>query len=113
MRGSSALEEALRDAPGARAWVVWEPVLTTDFGPPTASTSSRVTRASQLWDAHRALSDELRKKPWSDPDGEIVWDFVAVFPPGARWGDAPSFHGGPVVRVAEGLRRALQESGRR
>jgi hypothetical protein len=107
VRGSSALEEALKGAGDVRAWVVWEPVLATDFGPPSASTAAGVTRAAQLWDPRRLLSDELRHKPWADTDGELVWDFVAVFPPGARWGDAPSFHGAPVVHVAESLRRAL------
>ena len=108
MRGSSALEKVLQDAGGVRAWVVWEPVIPTDFGPPSATTAAMVPRATQLWDAHRALSNALRDKPWADADGEYVWDYVAVFPPGARWGDAPSFHGAPVVQVAESLRAALR-----
>jgi hypothetical protein len=107
VRGSSALEKVLQDAGDLRAWVVWEPVILTDLGPPSEATAARVSRAAQLWDRHRALSDALRDKPWAEADGEIVWDYVAVFPPGARWGDAPSFHGGPVVRVAESLRAAL------
>ena len=107
MRGSSALEDALKDAGDVRAWVVWEPIIATDLGPPSEATAARVSRAVQLWDAHRALSNALREKPWAEADGESVWDYVAVFPPGARWGDAPSFHGAPVVRVAESLRAAL------
>jgi hypothetical protein len=107
VRGSSALENALMHAGNVRAWVVWEPILRTDFGPPSADTAARVTLATQLWDEHRALSNSLRDKPWAEADGEYVWDYVAVFPPGARWGDSPSFHGTPVVRVAESLRAAL------
>ena len=82
-------------------------IIATDLGPPSEATAARVSRAVQLWDAHRALSNALREKPWAEADGESVWDYVAVFPPGARWGDAPSFHGAPVVRVAESLRAAL------
>jgi hypothetical protein len=107
VRGSSALEKALQGAGDLRAWVVWEPVIPTDLGPPSEATAARISRAAQLWDARRTLSNSLRDKPWAEPDGETVWDYVAVFPPGARWGDAPSFHGAPVASVAESLRAAL------
>lgn len=110
-------------APGSRisALVVWEPVILSDVGMPTSSTLSLVSdrRATQFWDENRALSQFLVRAAIEDPsllaEGEsvdpdmIVWDFVAVFPPGAVWGDhpRPSYYGGPVVDVMEKVRSAL------
>jgi ligand-binding sensor domain-containing protein len=110
VRGASALQSALQSAGEVRAWVVWEPVLATDLGPPSAATASLVrdARATQLWDAHRALSGELLRMPWIEDEEGIVWDYVAVFPPGTHWGDKPSFAGAPVVQVAESLQAALR-----
>jgi hypothetical protein len=107
VRGASALESALDGTRDVRAWIVWEPVLKTDLGPPSAATAALAPKTAQLWDEHRALSGELLRKPWADEDDGVVWDYVAVFPPGARWGDAPTFRGAPVVQVAERLRATL------
>jgi hypothetical protein len=43
----------------------------------------------------------------------IVWDYIAVYPPGAVWEDGPPealYHGGPVVRVTEPARSAVDHA---
>jgi hypothetical protein len=97
----------LRDVhdPNVRVFVVWEPVLITDWHPPGASAVARVpdARVTQFWDPGRTLSQSIRR-------GRVVWDYVAIFPPVVRWSDvfpAPRFSGTPVVRVIDDLRRQL------
>jgi hypothetical protein len=103
-------------------FVVWEPVIATDFAPPTTGTLTRVRdrRAAQYWDHDRALSAEIVRSVLTDPDrygleeklesNSIVWDTVAVFPPEVRWeGEfpVPAYYGFPVVNAARGLGDAL------
>jgi len=123
VRGASALEDLLRKSPdpGLRAFVVWEPVIWTDVTPPLTSVLSRVSdrRASQLWDQGRLVSADLLKAiqtdmPEGDPDrpddDTIVWDCVAIYPPGSRWEQslpAPAFIDCPVVRAIEEVARRL------
>jgi hypothetical protein len=96
------------DDPGVRVFVVWEPVLITDWHAPGAGALRRLpdARVTQFWDRERALSHAIRPQ-------HLVWDWVAVFPPGVRWGDAfphPQFAGAPVVRVIEDFRGNLPPS---
>jgi len=70
------------------------------------------TRAEQFWDKHRVVSHLMGEHD----RGSIVWDYIAVYPPGAVWEASPprgSYDGGPVVRVIGDVRgalaRALQE----
>ena len=113
----------LRDVrdPDLRAFVVWEPVLLTDWHAPGKDAVGRIpdARAMQFWDAPHTLSKEIRRAAQADPAavlgehrlrGSIIWDFVAVYPPSVQWTDAfpaARFAGAPVVRVADDLRRAL------
>ncbi|MDX2153355.1 MAG: hypothetical protein SFV54_21605 [Bryobacteraceae bacterium] len=105
-----------------RVFVVWEPVLDSDTGPPDAKAQARVRdgRAEHFWDGKLRLSESARQTMLKDPapvvgkeslvTGEIVWDFVGVFPPGVRWSGAfpaPSFKGAPVVDVIPALRTAI------
>lgn len=139
MRGASALADLLAAWPAspgspasaspsawksARVLVIWEPVVDTDVGPPSAAETARLgdRRVRQFWDAGHAVSSALlptlrASLPPAElavldgPDGApVVWDFVAVYPPGARWTTpppAPDFHGYPVVRSIDGLRARL------
>lgn len=97
----------LRDVhdPNVRVFVVWEPVLVTDWHAPGAGAVGRVpdARVRQFWDPRHALSQAIRR-------GRVVWDFVAIYPAGVRWGDkfpAAQFAGAPVVRVIDDFRRHL------
>ena len=92
-------------------FVVWEPVLLTDWAAPSTAVLRRAAdrRAQQYWDKGRLLSKAMGEKD----DDSIVWDSVAVYPPGARWQDAPpkpQFFDGPVVRVVPALRQAIQQA---
>lgn len=79
---------------------------------------SRVSdpRAAQYWDRGLVLSKAVQPVLIADAapvagksslvTGKYVWDFVAVFAPGARWDAAfplPAFKGAPVADVAREL----------
>ena len=118
MRGASAIQSVLEQVhdTGLRAFIVWEPVLLTDWATPSTSTLSRVRdpRAMQFWDRRRLLSKALggpARFPRTDPVNriqfnmhDVIWDFVAIYPPGT---DRPSFTGAPVVSLADEVRREL------
>jgi hypothetical protein len=94
-----------------RALVVWEPVLATDWLSPSTMTLSRLsdTRAAQFWDKGRLVSRSLGEHDRRS----IVWDYIAVYPPGTLWEDhAPEapYHGGPVVQVAEVARASVTQA---
>lgn len=113
----------MRDIPDPRlrVFVIWEPVLLTDWHAPGTAAVSRVpdARAVQFWDPQHALSAEIRRAANADPrailgehrlHANVVWDFVALYPPGVEWRDAwpaAQFAGAPVVRVIDELKRYL------
>ena len=98
--------------PRIRVFVVWEPVLPTDWAAPSTATLARVAdnRAQQYWDKGRLLSKAMGETGKSS----IVWDHVAVYAPGALWRDTPPqplYQDGPVVRVVSALTEALERAG--
>jgi hypothetical protein len=112
-------------AAGVKVLVVWEPVLFTDFEPPSNRQLGRVSdpRAAQFWDksgtVSRAIAPAIVARGQDDDrhryrtKGELLWDTVAIYPAGARWAERapePAYTGGPVVTVASDLRNALQKS---
>jgi len=104
-----------------RAFVVWEPVVWSDLTPPLTSVLARVSdrRAAQHWDRGRLVSAVLLKAIQADlaegdanrPDDDtIVWDCVAIYPPGSRWEDhlpAPAFIDCPVIKAIDEVGRRL------
>lgn len=124
MRGASALQRVLDDNPaaGLSVFVVWEPVVWTDLGPPMTSVLGLVhdRRARQYWDRERVLSEDILRGLRADParysldeplpDDTIVWDVVAVFPRGQLWDSdfpPPAYYGAPVVEAIDELRASL------
>jgi hypothetical protein len=106
----------LKDFSGkpVRAFVVWEPVLPTDWTAPSTWTLRRISdcRAAQFWDKRRLISHLMGEHSRRS----IVWDYIGVYPAGAVWIDHPPralYDGGPVVKVSDSARaavdRALQE----
>ncbi len=94
-----------------RAFVIWEPVLPTDWSAPSSAALSRISdaRASQFWDHDRLVSHLLGEHDRRS----IVWDHVLVFPAGETWGDEPPralYRGGPVVRVTSFAEAALDRA---
>ena len=94
-----------------RAFVVWEPVLTTDWTQPSTATLRRISdpRAAQFWDKKRLISHSMGEHDRKS----IVWDYIAVYPPGALWTERPPeplYHGRPVVTVTEPARAAIAKA---
>jgi hypothetical protein len=111
LQGASAFQKLLdeqRDQ-NIRVFVVWEPVLLTDFGAPSTATLKRISdpRAYQYWDKGHLISRLLGKRDHSS----VVWDYVAVYEPGRVWDQAPpepAYSSVPVVRAIGAAREAIQ-----
>jgi hypothetical protein len=92
-----------------RAFVVWEPVLPTDWGAPSTAALKRISdgRAAQYWDKDRLVSKSLGER-----DSEsIVWDHIVVYAPGATWNQAPAlFAGGPIVKMIAPANEAITKA---
>ncbi|PYX55698.1 MAG: hypothetical protein DMG73_16815 [Acidobacteria bacterium] len=111
MQGASATEQLLREinSHDLRVFVIWEPVLATDFAAPSTAALARIpdARAAQYWDRKRALSHLLgeHNRP------TVVWDYIAVYAPGTLWQDAPPkpvYSDHPVRDVISGAKDAIQ-----
>jgi len=94
-----------------RAFVIWEPVLPTDWSSPSTAALRRIfdTRAAQFWDKSRLISRSMGEHDRRS----VVWDYIAVYPAGAEWNDSPPqalYHGNPVVRVTGPARTALVQA---
>ena len=109
MQGASATGRLLTEftAKPVRPLIVWEPVLPTDFGPPSTASLRRIAdpRTIQFWDSRRLISHVLGEHD----DDTIVWDYVAVYSVNTLWNQRPKplFEAGPVVRVVAPLRQAV------
>jgi hypothetical protein len=111
LQGASAIEEVLKEFPGrrVRAFVIWEPVLATDWGAPSTAALNRIsdTRVAQYWDKGRLVSKFMGEHD----KRTIVWDHIAVYPPGAIWNHTPPmFADGPVVQVLQAAREAIAKA---
>jgi len=101
-------------------FVIWEPVLLTDWRRPGGSQTALVPdpRAIHFWDIDRKLSalyggpanlDSLA--PVRDVGfqmEDVVWDAALVYPPGAKWGDAAKILLAPVAKYRDQLAEALR-----
>lgn len=95
----------------ARVFVVWEPVLFSDWSSPSTATLGRIpgAQAAQFWDKERLISHSMGEHDRRS----IVWDYIAVYPPGAVWETSlpePLYSGGPVIRVIDEARSALSQA---
>jgi len=111
LQGASATEQLLREinSKDVRVFVIWEPVLATDFTAPSTAALARIPdlRTSQYWDRKRALSHLLGERDRSS----VVWDYIAVYAPGPLWQDAPPksvYSDHPVRDVISGAKDAIQ-----
>ena len=98
-------------AKSARIFVVWEPVLFTDWSSPSTATLDRIpdAQATQFWDKQRLISHSMGEHDRRS----TVWDYIAVYPRGAVWEGRPPeplYSGGPVVRVINEAHSALSSA---
>jgi hypothetical protein len=92
-----------------RVFVIWEPVLATDFVAPSTAALARIpdARVAQYWDRKRTLSHLLGERNRST----VVWDYIAVYAPGTLWQDAPPkpiYSDNPVRDVISGAKDSIQ-----
>lgn len=93
-------------------FVIWEPVLPTDWMSPSTATLKRISdlRARQYWDNGRLLSKALGE---TDNDS-IVWDQILVYQRGVSWTDAspptPLSSEGPVKDVISKFTATLHQA---
>lgn len=81
-----------------QVFVIWEPVLATDWGKPGSGLTSNVAdaRAVHYWDPERRLSgmfggpgkvEELsERREIGFKMKDVVWDAALVYAPGVKWG---------------------------
>jgi hypothetical protein len=98
LKGASGLNRLLeaRAARDVAVFVVWQPVLSTDWGQPGTPVLRRLAHPEvrQYWDSGRVVAEDLRRT-FETPDrgpsccyqNGVWWDFIAVFPPGGEWRD--------------------------
>lgn len=100
---------AQRSKERLRVFVVWEPVLPTDWGAPSTASLKRISdpRVQQYWDKDRLLSKAMGEKGSSS----IVWDWVGVYSSESQWQSAPpkpAFEDGPIIDVLPKLTAAVE-----
>src|SRR5215469_18690953 len=93
-----------------RVFVVWEPVLATDWASPSTAALARLSdsRITQFWDKHRLVSHSMGEHDRRS----VVWDYIAVYGAGSVWEESPPpalYHGNPVVKAIDVARGAVAE----
>lgn len=120
------MADVLRGNQGAkvRVFVIWEPVLATDWWRPSQALTSNVPdrRAVHFWDPGRRLSAAYGDAPKLDLLAgvrkvgfrmkDVVWDTALIYPPGAKWGSPAQLLVAPVVEYRDDLAEALAQLAR-
>lgn len=127
LQGASAVQTVLDQLPqrDLRVYIIWVPVMQSDTGPPDAESRARLSdaRVRHYWDASNRLAAlwqpalKAEKTPVLGKEslvtGKNLWDFVAVFPPGARWDEVPPppiFKAAPVKDFGDPLLAHLRQN---
>lgn len=98
-----------------RAYIIWEPILASDWTRPTSGVLERITdtRAAQYWDpnhltaaklAEAMLADAQHPQPRCCTSNGILWDLIAVYPRGVTWSSTlprASYIDGPVWELTQ------------
>jgi hypothetical protein len=109
LQGASAFQKLLEEQreETIRVFVIWEPVLPTDLAAPSTMTLKRINdpRASQYYDKDHLVSKSIG-------EGDLVWDYVAVYPEGKLWEKGPPepiYSHAPVVRAIDETRDVIRK----
>lgn len=102
--------------------VVWEPILATDWRPPSGSALARISdaRVRQFWDPKHvvagALAETAKQQPPQPEPGCCIqkgfyWDEAILYPPKAEWKAAPVslFWNGPVREIIPNLEKVFSD----
>ena len=101
-------------------FVVWEPVLETDWGTPSQALTGDVPdpRVEHFWDHDRRLSaifggaPKLPALAGVEKVGfrmkDVVWDTALLYPPGVQWGQPAKLLVAPVVKFQAELAAAVR-----
>ena len=98
LKGASEIERLLAKHPQRplTVFVVWQPILATDWGKPGTGALHRLSdsRVRQFWDADHSVAKALEQssqgrtlQPSCCFQDGIWWDLMAVYPPGATWNE--------------------------
>jgi hypothetical protein len=114
LKGTTEIErilESRRDR-AISVFAVWQPILPTDWSKPNSTVLHRLRdgRVRQFWDPDRTVAAELKRATEHHQiyasccvDNGVLWDFMAVFAPGALWEDmlpAPILFEGTIEDAA-------------
>jgi len=98
-----------------KVFVIWEPVLETDWNRPGDSITANIPdrRASHYWDPARRLSAMYGgaanigliagAETVKFRMNEVVWDTAVVYPAGLHWGASGKLLIAPVFKFADSL----------
>jgi hypothetical protein len=101
-------------------FVIWEPVLATDWGTPSPSLTGQVAdpRVTHFWDHDRRLSNlygggsRVTELAHAEQVGfrmkDVLWDAALVYPPGRAWGSPAKLLVAPVVKFRMDLAESLR-----
>ena len=104
-----------------QVFVIWEPVLTTDWGKPGSGLTSNVAdaRAVHYWDPERHLSAMFggpaqvnalaAQHEIAFKMKDVVWDAALIYPPGALWGARADLLVAPVFKFPNELSDHLSQ----
>jgi hypothetical protein len=112
----------LRQNAGAniRVFVVWEPVISTDWGPPSPTLPGQVNdaRVRHYWDPDHMVSARLggvgrlesmaRERQIGFRMKDVLWDAALVYSPGAVLSSAADLLVAPVVKFEAPLAAAIR-----
>lgn len=124
LKGARVIEAILQRHPNQplSVFVVWQPMLATDWGRPGSGTLGRLNdqRVRQFWDADRTVAQAFKTSFPEREDGlgccvtdGVWWDLMAAFPPGTEWSarfPEPLLLDGTVEEVADRFTALLDGS---
>jgi hypothetical protein len=102
-----------------RVFIVWEPILPTDFSAPVTWVLGRAGdgRVQQYWDRNHVVAKRMAadaRPPQPQPEccdqSGILWDLAAVYPKDRLWDQrmpAAIVFNGPVVDITAAIEAAL------
>jgi len=102
-----------------RVFVIWEPMLITDWRRPGGSQTAFIpdARATHFWDIDHRLStlyggrEHLESLAAVEKVGftmrRAIWDTAILYPPGVKWGTRADLLVAPVIKYRDELAKGV------